>query len=72
MGLDSEILIASKRGVIIKKGEVRLSFRKTEKPHMPWIALNNSGAVLTEYCNYMVRCKSQLINQTVMSFLISY
>lgn len=45
--------LPSKRGVIIMKADVRPSFRTTEKPHKPWIALNDSGAVLAGHCNCM-------------------
>jgi len=40
------------KGVILK-ADVRPSFRVTEQPHHPWVALEKSGTVITGHCDCM-------------------
>ena len=40
-------------GTILMKTEVRPSYRTTNKPHKTWIAVKDSGNILTGHCDCM-------------------
>ncbi|XP_057306788.1 uncharacterized protein LOC130644983 isoform X2 [Hydractinia symbiolongicarpus] len=42
-----------KPGYFLAKCEVKPSYRTNDKPHQPWVALNQSGSVLAAHCSCM-------------------
>ena len=39
--------------IVVMRADVRPSYRTTEEPHKPWVALKCSGDVLASHCNCM-------------------
>ena len=39
--------------VVILRANVRPSYRTTDEPHKPWVALKGDGSVLAGHCNCM-------------------
>ena len=40
-------------GMVLLKCDVRPSFRTTDTPHKPWVAIKKDGSVIAAHCDCM-------------------
>lgn len=45
--------LQSRSGIMVLKADVKPSWRVTEEPHHPWVALKKEGPVLAAHCDCM-------------------